>query len=143
MKVTEVHFKRNYNISPLTMEHMHLSATVVVEENDTPEDALLLAQKTVEDFYKKAMGPVAEISRASEYDHLFQPEELPAIDYKEQDKKELVEYNKHKLIAIAGTIQLCENKTQAEQVVERNKEFLIDMYGGTELYLNLINAKFN
>ena len=63
MKVTEVYFKRNYAISPLTMEHMHLSATVQVEDGERPADALTLAQKIVEDFYADA----CKQSSASEY----------------------------------------------------------------------------
>lgn len=54
MKVTEVTFKRNYAISPLTMEHMHLQVTVAVEENESGGDALKFAQKQVEDYYVEA-----------------------------------------------------------------------------------------
>lgn len=54
MKVTEVVFKRNYAISPLTMEHMHLQVTVAVEENESGGDALKFAQKQVEDYYVEA-----------------------------------------------------------------------------------------
>lgn len=86
MKVTEVYFKRNYAISPLTMEHMHLSATVVVEENDNPEEALKLAQKTVEDFYKEACSN----SISSEYPNFNEADswqsKIPSIDYKKQEK---------------------------------------------------------
>ena len=133
MKITEVTFKRNYNISPLTMEHMHLSATVEVEESDSPEDALLLAQKTVEDFYAKAVDE----SKASEYlGNQPAPDfELPAIDYKEQDRKE------EKLSAITLTIQDCTNKNQAIKIYEANKDFFNEMQA-TTFFKNLINRKF-
>ncbi len=85
MKVSEVIFKRNYAISPLTHEHMHLGATVVVEENESPEEALKLAQKTVEDFYANAVAG----SGASDYftDRV--------IDYKKTDKEEIDRENNY------------------------------------------------
>ena len=90
MKVTEVYFKRNYAISPLTMEHMHLAATVVVEENETPEEALKLAQKTVEDFYSEAMKQVQPGSMPSNYPNFLNEQtELPAIDYKKIEQEEI------------------------------------------------------
>ena len=63
MKTTEVVFKRNYAISPLTMEHMHLQVTVAVEEGESTSDALKYAQDQVESFYKEACA----MSRVSEY----------------------------------------------------------------------------
>lgn len=64
MKTTEAVFKRNYSISPLTMEHMHLQVTkVATEEWETTEDLLLAAQKEIEDYYAKA----CERSQSSQY----------------------------------------------------------------------------
>ena len=95
MKVTEVIFKRNYAISPLTHEHMHLGATVVVEENESPEDALKLAQKTVEDFYSEAMKQVHTGFMPSNYPNFLNDQtELPDIDYKKIEQEEIDKENK-------------------------------------------------
>ena len=66
MKTTEVVFKRNYAISPLTMEHMHLQVTVAVEDGESTADALKYAQDQVESFYKDA----CEKSQTSMYDSI-------------------------------------------------------------------------
>ena len=94
MKVTEVYFKRNYAISPLTMEHMHLATTVVIEENESAEEAFLLAKKTVEDFYNKSMGEILNAFSPSVYPNFDNVEDLPAIDYKKLEQIEIEKDNK-------------------------------------------------
>lgn len=114
MKVTEVTFKRNYAISPLTMEHMHLQVTVAVEEGESTSKALRYAQEQVESFYKDACRQ----SSPSEYepknsqtnfnnDHLYfkMVNDLPSISLVDQiygctDLKVLESY---RLIAKADT----------------------------------------
>lgn len=145
MKVTEVYFKRNYAISPLTMEHMHLAATVVVEENESPEEALKMAQKTVEDFYAKAIAEVG-LSSASDYtgrqtnrNTLYELEKV--IDYKEQDKIAKADEEKAKYSSIVFTIRECKTKQQAEIVLGKNLEFLQYMQA-TDSLIDLIYEKF-
>ena len=54
MHISKVSFKRNYAISPLTMEHMHLMVEVDVNAGEDAKEALATAQKLVEEFYQES-----------------------------------------------------------------------------------------
>lgn len=54
MNISKVSFKRNYAISPLTMEHMHLGVEFELNAGEDAKDALKQAQALVEEYYKES-----------------------------------------------------------------------------------------
>jgi hypothetical protein len=54
MHISKVSFKRNYAISPLTMEHMHLGVEIELNAGEDAKDALKQAQALVEEYYKES-----------------------------------------------------------------------------------------
>lgn len=72
MHISKVSFKRNYAISPLTMEHMHLMVEVDINETEDPKLALQEAQRLVEEYYKESFtksGATAYEGNMSVPDH--------------------------------------------------------------------------
>ena len=114
-----------------------LSAETEISEGDNPKEVYNHLKKLIEEVHQESFQNMESF--------LVNDSCLPAIDYKEQDKKESqAEEYRQKIAAFTDTIYLCKTREMAEKVLQKVKEYLSgDNYDSIKPFEDLINIKFN